>query len=130
MASESRATGIDIEITETMVAQNTGTNVQKLQRLREAGILSALGATPKMLARIYTIEFALIGAIAGMIGSAAACAFASMLLGLIFYRWEIAFGWAVVAGAMLCSVLLTTAAGWLPTFSLIRQKPMNVLRGI
>jgi diguanylate cyclase (GGDEF)-like protein/PAS domain S-box-containing protein len=36
--SQSRATGIDIEITETMVAQNTGANVQKLQRLRDAGL--------------------------------------------------------------------------------------------
>jgi putative ABC transport system permease protein len=100
------------------------------QRLREAGVLSALGATPRTLARIYTIEFALIGAIAGVIGSVAASGFASLLLGLIFYRWEFAFGWPVVAGAVVCSVVLTTVAGWLPTFSLIRQKPMNVLRGI
>ncbi len=35
---QSRASGIDIEITETMVAQNTGANVQKLQRLREGGL--------------------------------------------------------------------------------------------
>ncbi len=33
-----RASGIDVEITETMVAQNTGANVQKLLRLREAGL--------------------------------------------------------------------------------------------
>ena len=32
------ATGIDVEITESMIAENTGTNVQKLQRLREAGV--------------------------------------------------------------------------------------------
>jgi diguanylate cyclase (GGDEF)-like protein/PAS domain S-box-containing protein len=32
------AAGIDIEITETLVAQNTGANVQKLLRLREAGL--------------------------------------------------------------------------------------------
>jgi diguanylate cyclase (GGDEF)-like protein/PAS domain S-box-containing protein len=32
------AAGIDVEITETMVAQNTGANVQKLLRLREAGL--------------------------------------------------------------------------------------------
>jgi diguanylate cyclase (GGDEF)-like protein/PAS domain S-box-containing protein len=31
-------TGIDVEITETMLAQNTGANVQKLLRLREAGL--------------------------------------------------------------------------------------------
>jgi diguanylate cyclase (GGDEF)-like protein/PAS domain S-box-containing protein len=34
----SRATGIDVEITESMIAQNTGANVQKLLRLREAGV--------------------------------------------------------------------------------------------
>jgi EAL domain-containing protein (putative c-di-GMP-specific phosphodiesterase class I) len=32
------AGGIDVEITETMIAQNTGANVQKLRRLREAGL--------------------------------------------------------------------------------------------
>jgi diguanylate cyclase (GGDEF)-like protein/PAS domain S-box-containing protein len=32
------AAGIDLEITETMVAQNAGANVQKLLRLREAGL--------------------------------------------------------------------------------------------
>ncbi|MGB6308400.1 MAG: EAL domain-containing protein [Steroidobacteraceae bacterium] len=31
-------TGIDVEITESMIAQNTGANVQKLLRLREAGL--------------------------------------------------------------------------------------------
>jgi putative ABC transport system permease protein len=100
------------------------------QRLRETGVLSALGATPKTVVRIYTIEFALIGTIAGIIGCAAACGFASMLLGLIFYRWEIAFEWQTAAGAVLISALLTTAAGWIPTYPLLRQKPMNVLRGI
>jgi len=33
-----RTAGIDVEITESMVAQNAGANVQKLQRLREAGV--------------------------------------------------------------------------------------------
>jgi len=37
-ASFGHATGIDVEITETMIAQNTGANVQKLLRLREAGL--------------------------------------------------------------------------------------------
>ena len=32
------STGIDVEITESMIAENTGTNVQKLQRLREVGV--------------------------------------------------------------------------------------------
>jgi diguanylate cyclase (GGDEF)-like protein/PAS domain S-box-containing protein len=36
--SLNNANGIDVEITETMIAQNTGANVQKLLRLREAGL--------------------------------------------------------------------------------------------
>ncbi|HTB15103.1 MAG TPA: FtsX-like permease family protein [Bryobacteraceae bacterium] len=100
------------------------------QRLVETGTLSALGATPRVLAGMYTVEFACIGAIAGIIGSALACALSGLLLGLIFQRWEIAFEWPVAAGAVLSSALLTTAAAWIPTYPLLRQKPMNVLRGI
>jgi EAL domain-containing protein (putative c-di-GMP-specific phosphodiesterase class I) len=33
-----RAGGIDLEVTETMIAQNTETNVQKLSQLRKAGV--------------------------------------------------------------------------------------------
>jgi diguanylate cyclase (GGDEF)-like protein/PAS domain S-box-containing protein len=36
--AQERSAGIDLEITETMLAQNTGTNVQKLLQLRGAGI--------------------------------------------------------------------------------------------
>lgn len=100
------------------------------QRLRETGVLSALGATPKVLAKIYTIEFACIGAIAGIIGSGLACGLSCILLGLIFHRWEIVFGWWTAAAAVVTSTVLTAAAGWMPTFHLLRQKPMNVLRGI
>jgi diguanylate cyclase (GGDEF)-like protein/PAS domain S-box-containing protein len=35
---EDHATGVDIEITESMLAQNTAANVQKLLQLREAGV--------------------------------------------------------------------------------------------
>ena len=35
---QNRAAGIDVEITETMLAQNTAANVQKLLQLREAGV--------------------------------------------------------------------------------------------
>jgi putative ABC transport system permease protein len=102
----------------------------RIQRLRETGVLSALGATPKVLARMYTLEFAFIGLIAGIIGSAAACGISSMLLALIFHRWEMAFGWELAAGAVLGSAVLTTVAGWMPTYSLLRQKPLHILRGI
>jgi putative ABC transport system permease protein len=122
VAAFSVAAGISILM--TLVAAS------RIQRLRETGILSALGATPKVLAWIYTAEFALIGMIAGIIGSAAACGFASMLLALIFHRWEMAFEWQLAAGAVLCSAVLTSAAGWIPTYPLLRQRPLHILRRI
>jgi putative ABC transport system permease protein len=108
----------------TLVASSRG------QRLRETGVLSALGATPRVLARMYTVEFFSIGAIAGIIGSAGACGLSCLLLGLTFHRWEFVFEWQTIAAAILASALLTTAAGWVPTYPFLRQKPMNVLRGI
>jgi diguanylate cyclase (GGDEF)-like protein/PAS domain S-box-containing protein len=38
LGPSSRGAGIDLEITETMIAQDTGSNVQKLLQLREAGL--------------------------------------------------------------------------------------------
>jgi EAL domain-containing protein (putative c-di-GMP-specific phosphodiesterase class I) len=38
LGPNAQAAGIDVEITETMIAQNTGANVQKLLRLRESGL--------------------------------------------------------------------------------------------
>jgi putative ABC transport system permease protein len=115
------AAGLSILMTVVAASRN--------RRLIETGVLSALGATPNMLARIYTVEFVFLGAIAGVIGTAAACGCGSMLLALIFNRWEFAFGWQTAAGGVLGSALLTTAAGWMPTLPYLRQKPMNVLRG-
>jgi putative ABC transport system permease protein len=83
------AAGLSILMTVVAASRN--------RRLFETGVLSALGATPKMLARIYTVEFVSLGAIAGLIGSAAACGCGSMLLALIFNRWEFAFGWQTAA---------------------------------
>lgn len=98
------------------------------QRLREMGILSTLGATPKILVGIYTVEFVSLGAIAGIIGSAAACGLTSAMLGLIFHRWELAVRWQTIAATVLILPLLTTAAGWMPILALLRQKPMDTFR--
>lgn len=97
-------------------------------RSREIGVLSALGATRRTMFKIYSLEFAATGAIAGVIGSLLACGFNSVILTALFYRPEVAIEWRAFAGAVLVSPLLTLGAGWLPLYRLLGQRPMQVLR--
>jgi ABC-type antimicrobial peptide transport system permease subunit len=81
-----------------------------------------------MMRKIYTIEFASIGAIAGLVGTLMSTWLALMLLKLALDRWEFVFQWRIAAATVVCSALLSGVAGWLPTYSLLRQKPLSVLR--
>jgi putative ABC transport system permease protein len=98
-------------------------------RLREIGILSALGASGSTLRKLYTIEFAAIGALSAAIASILACGFTSIMLSVVFFRLKIAMEWKPILASLLVAVALTVAGGWLPTFSLLSRKPMDVMRG-
>ena len=100
----------------------------RAERALEIGILSALGASPKMMRRVYTVEFASIGAIAGLVGTLMSSWLALVLLKLALDRWEFIFPWRIAAVAVVSSALLAAVAGWLPTYRLLRQKPLSVLR--
>ncbi len=97
-------------------------------RLREIGILSALGARRRTMLKIYSIEFAALGVLSGLVGSLLTVGFASVLLSVIFQRPQLVFDWNAIGIGLLTAAALTTAAGWLPAYSLLREKPMNVLR--
>jgi diguanylate cyclase (GGDEF)-like protein/PAS domain S-box-containing protein len=81
--------GIDLEITETMVAQNAGTNVQKLSQLREAGVrvfMDDFGTGYSGLSRIAHLPLDALkidrAFIAGMTMSAEAMAIVSAIVNL------------------------------------------------
>jgi putative ABC transport system permease protein len=97
-------------------------------RSREMAILSALGATRGKILKIYSLEFAAVGALAAVIGSFLACGFSSVILTMLFYRPEVVIEWRSIAGAVLLAPLLTVGAGWLPLYRLLDQRPMEVLR--
>ena len=97
-------------------------------RLREMGILAVLGARPRTIAGIYTVEFAAIGLLAGAIGGLLACGFGVVLTSALFRRLEIALEWRGIAGAVVAAPLVTIAAGWLPAWRLLRRKPLEALR--
>jgi putative ABC transport system permease protein len=97
-------------------------------RLHEIGVLSSLGARPRTIFMIYTIEFAALGILAGTIAALLACGFASVVLSIIFQTMEWVIEWKAVAITILGSTILTITGGWLPVYGLLRRRPMDVLR--
>jgi len=98
-------------------------------RLREMGIFAALGARRATISGIYTVEFACVGLLAGMIASLLTWGFTSVVLSVVLQRAESAAAGRTIAAAMVISIALTVAAGWLPAWRLLRLRPMEVLRG-
>jgi putative ABC transport system permease protein len=99
----------------------------RYRRLREAVILKTLGATRLVIARIFAVEYAVLGAVAGVVGAALAC-----LLSYILVRGFMELPWrpapAALAIGVIGAVVLTVLTGFLATFRIIGQKPLAVLR--
>lgn len=99
----------------------------RYRRIREVVVLKTLGATRPRIASIFSIEFAVLGLIAGAVGLVFANVLARTLLlhalhfGYGFQVWTNLGTWVAV-GAM------TVAAGWLASHRVLGQKPLEVLR--
>jgi len=99
----------------------------RFRRIREVVILKTLGATRHHIARIFSIEFLTLGAVAGLMGGLLASAFSRILLTrLLDAKFQLD------ARAILVSIVLTAllanAAGWIASIRILRQKPLEVLR--
>ncbi|MBI2160054.1 MAG: FtsX-like permease family protein [Candidatus Rokubacteria bacterium] len=99
----------------------------RYQRLYESVILKTLGATRGAVARAFAVEYACLGAAAGVGGSLLAAALAWVVL-----RFVLDVPWALEPGPLVAGVLATTAVslavGFLATFRLLGRKPLEVLR--
>ncbi len=98
-------------------------------RLGEIGIFSALGARRTTLLKIYSVEFAALGVLSGLIAALLALGFGSVALSVVLGRAEATADWPPIAAAIALAALLAAGAGWLPTYGLLARKPMDVLRG-
>jgi putative ABC transport system permease protein len=99
----------------------------RFRRIREVVILKVLGATRRRVAGIFSVEFLVLGAAAGLLGSALATGFAAVVVKRLL-KGDFHFN----AGADLFSIALTAlvanAAGWLASYRILGQKPLEVLR--
>jgi Predicted ABC-type transport system involved in lysophospholipase L1 biosynthesis, permease component len=99
----------------------------RFRRLREVVIFKTLGATRGHIARIFSAEFLILGSVAGLMGSGLASLFSALLLQR-FFKADFHFApWPALVSILL-TALLATAAGWLASFRILGQKPLEVLR--
>lgn len=99
----------------------------RFRRIREVVILKTLGATRARIVRIFSTEFLVLGAVAGLMGSILATLFSHFVL-----KRFLEARFTLDAGPVLITIVLTAAlaaaAGWLASFRILGQKPLQVLR--
>ncbi len=98
----------------------------RFQRVREVAILKSLGALRKQIIRMLSIEFLMLGGIAGVAGVACALLLSSALL----HKLDVTFhpNWGISVGAMMGTAILASVTGWLASYRILQQKPLDVLR--
>ncbi len=98
----------------------------RFQRVREVAILKSLGALRKQIVSMLSIEFFMLGAIAG----AAGVVFALALSAILLHKLDVSFhpNLPISIAAMIATAILASATGWLACWSILQQKPLEVLR--
>ncbi|HLI82494.1 MAG TPA: FtsX-like permease family protein [Bryobacteraceae bacterium] len=99
----------------------------RFRRMREVVILKTLGATRHRIAGIFSLEFLVLGAAAGLIGSLLASGFAALILQHLM-QIPFRFDPAANGAAVLVAVALAVAAGWAASFRVLGRKPLEILR--
>jgi len=99
------------------------------RRMREVAIFRTVGATKAALVRIFTVEFMAIGLAAGLLGSLLATIFSSVLVAQLLEA-SYHFRWFPALVATGITALLTSLAGWMASYGVLRKKPLEILRGI
>jgi putative ABC transport system permease protein len=99
----------------------------RYRRIREVVVLKTLGATRPRIAGIFSIEFAVLGLIAAVVGLVFANGLARLLLRRVFhFDYHLNIGWNLAA--LCATAALTVAAGWIASHRVLGQKPLEVLR--
>ena len=98
----------------------------RYRRIREVVVLKTLGATRARIAGIFSIEFAVLGLVAGAVGVFFANIIVKYLLRTLTLPHHIEWGFSLLG--LLATAALTVATGWLASHRILGQKPLEVLR--
>jgi putative ABC transport system permease protein len=99
----------------------------KFRRIYEAAIFKTLGATRRTIASVLVLEYGVLGALAGTIGSVGAIA---LTWGIS--RFALDIPWQpqplVSAGGILISAVLVAVVGVVSSWEVLQRKPLATLR--
>jgi putative ABC transport system permease protein len=98
----------------------------KYRRIREVVVLKTLGAARARIATIFSIEFAVLGLVSGIVGISFANLIARVLLHQMSVTYSVQWVWCIAA--LLGTMLLTVVTGWVASHRILGQKPLEVLR--
>ena len=98
----------------------------RFRRMQEAVVLKTLGATRMRIVRTFSVEFSVLGLLAGAVG----VVFANVLTRVLLHRLDIVFHieWAATIVALVGTAVLATATGWIASFRILGLRPLEVLR--
>jgi putative ABC transport system permease protein len=98
----------------------------RFRRMREAVVLKTLGATRMRIARTFSVEFSVLGLLAGSVG----VVFANLLTKVLLHRLEVAFhiDWSATLAALVGTAVLATGTGWIASYRILGLRPLEVLR--
>lgn len=98
----------------------------RFRRMQEAVVLKTLGATRMRIVRTFSVEFSVLGLLAGAVG----VVFANVLTRVLLHRMEIGFHivWSAAAVALVGTAILATATGWIASYRILGLRPLEVLR--
>ena len=113
------ASGLLVLYATLMSAQDT--------RLRQGAILRALGASRAQLSRAQWLEYALTGALAGLLAAAGASA-GSWALARFAFKLEWHFSPVLWLAALAAGAGCALAGGWAPLRAVLNQSPVSALR--
>jgi len=98
----------------------------RFRRIREVVVLKTLGATRNRIAQVFSIEFIVLGLLSGAVG----VVFANLLARVLLHRMEVAWHADYLSSSftVFATAVLAVATGWVASFRILGQKPLEVLR--
>jgi putative ABC transport system permease protein len=98
----------------------------RFRRMREVVVLKTLGATRNRIATVFSVEFLVLGLLAGAVGAL----FANVLSRILLHRMDVVFQRDVrgTVIAVVGTAILAVGTGWIASFHILGQKPLEVLR--
>lgn len=110
-----------------VVVLHTALAASRDERVREAGLMRALGASRAQLSRAQFWELGLSGGLAGLLAAAGALAIGWVLAQQVF-QFEFAIRWSSLVWGSAAGALLAMLAGWMGLRGVLRAPPLATLR--